>query len=93
MSLRVVFLSVVLVSSATALAQTYTYYKIEDSVAVDNGGPGAVGWGSCVTCAGGDPQGTASIASSPLVRFRFQCSYPPLCAETLPRNMRYTSTK
>ena len=36
-------------------------------MAVDNGGDGGVGWGSCVTCAGGDPDGTASIASSPFI--------------------------
>jgi hypothetical protein len=32
---------------------------------VDDRGPNGVGWGSCVTCAGGDPNGTATIADTP----------------------------
>lgn len=57
----------VLSAPGLASAQTFTYSKIEESVAVDNGSDGGVGWGSCVTCAGGVPTGTASIASSPFI--------------------------
>jgi hypothetical protein len=67
MRLLVLFFSIVLLISAEGRAQTLTYSKIDESVAVDSGGVGAVGWGSCVTCAGGDPNGTASIASSPFI--------------------------
>lgn len=55
------------ICSSLASAQTFTYSKLEDSVVVDNGADGGVGWGSCVTCAGGDPAGTATIASSPFI--------------------------
>jgi hypothetical protein len=47
-----------------AQTQTYTYSKIDESTAVDNQGPNSVGWGSCVSCAGGNPNGTASIADA-----------------------------
>ena len=67
MRIRPLFLSVILLASAAARAQTFTYSNLDDSTAVDNGASGAVGWGSCVTCAGGDPTGTASIASSPSI--------------------------
>lgn len=53
--------------SSLAPAQKATYQKIDESVAVDNGGNGGIGWGSCVTCAGGVANGTASIASSPFM--------------------------
>jgi hypothetical protein len=49
------------VASTTMWGQTYG--NIDDSTALDNGLAGAVGWGSCVSCAGGDS--LASIASSP----------------------------
>jgi hypothetical protein len=63
------FFCLVLLTSNWIWAQTltYTYPNIEDSVTVDSGGPGGVGWGSCVSCAGGDPNGTASISSSPFI--------------------------
>ncbi len=57
----------VLLTSGLASAQTFTYSKIDESVAVDDGRDGGIGWGSCVTCAGGVPTGTASIASSPFI--------------------------
>lgn len=63
----ILLFSVVFLTPAVTLAQTFTYSKIDDSTSVDNGASGAVGWGSCVTCAGGDPNGTASIASSPFI--------------------------
>src|SRR3954467_8593169 len=53
--------------SGLVFAQKVVYQKIDESVAVDNGGNGGVGWGSCVTCAGGVADGTASIASSPFI--------------------------
>ena len=49
-----------LFTSSLASAQMFTYSKIDESVAVDNGANGAIGWGSCVTCAGGVATGTAS---------------------------------
>ena len=61
------FLCFLLLASGLASAQIFTYSKIDESVAVDNGANGGVGWGSCVTCAGGDPNGTASISSSPFI--------------------------
>ncbi len=63
------FLCFLLLSFASGLAsaQIFTYSKIDESVAVDNGSNGGIGWGSCVTCAGGVPTGTASIASSPFI--------------------------
>jgi hypothetical protein len=65
MNVRSLFLSIVLLSSVASSAQTFTYSKIDESVSADDGSNGAVGWGSCVTCAGGDPNGAASIFSSP----------------------------
>jgi hypothetical protein len=56
-----------LLASGLVSAQIYTYTKIDESAAVDNGSDGGVGWGSCVTCAGGVPNGTASIASLPFI--------------------------
>jgi hypothetical protein len=57
-----------LLFAATAWGQTRTTYSnIDDSILVDNGGPGGVGWGSCVGCAGGDPNGIATISSSPFI--------------------------
>jgi hypothetical protein len=46
-----------------ALASTTSYTNIDASTAVDSGGPAAVGWGSCMDCAGGAT--TGSISSSP----------------------------
>jgi hypothetical protein len=51
----------VLALAGSALATMYS--NLDASTAVDDGGPGAVGWGSCVDCAGGGT--TAAIASSP----------------------------
>jgi hypothetical protein len=51
-----------LVASATMWGQTYS--NINNSTAVDNGLAGAVGWGSCVTCAGGASD-AATISSAP----------------------------
>jgi len=48
--------------SSAAMAQTH-YNDIDDSTLVDTGG-GSVGWGSCVSCAGGG-NNNATIASSP----------------------------
>ena len=56
-----------LVCPSFVFAQKVIYQKIDESVAVDNGGNGGVGWGSCVICAGGVADGTASIASSPFI--------------------------
>ncbi len=58
---------VLLITSSLASAQTFTYSKIDEPVAVDAGVSGGVGWGSCVTCAGGVATGTATIASSPFI--------------------------
>jgi hypothetical protein len=55
------FALLLIVGSTTLWGQTYR--NIDDSTAVDDGLAGAVGWGSCVACAGGDSTGT--IASSP----------------------------
>ena len=53
-----------LLLSSAALGQTkYPYPNIDDSTAVDDSLAGAIGWGSCVTCAGGG--GNATISSSP----------------------------
>jgi hypothetical protein len=52
-----------LVLALATFAWGTTYGNLDASTAVDNGGSGAVGWGSCVDCAGGGS--TASIASSP----------------------------
>jgi hypothetical protein len=59
--MKISLLSVVLLASLAAWGQTFS--NIDDSTAVDNGGPGAVGWGSCITCAGAGSNGT--ISSSP----------------------------
>ena len=61
------FFYLCLFASGLASAQTFTYSKIDESVAVDNGINGSIGWGSCVTCAGGVPTGTASISTSPFI--------------------------
>jgi hypothetical protein len=65
--MRRLFFSVVLFACVGLRAQTYTYSKIEESTAVDNQGPNGIGWGSCVACAGGDPNGIATIANAPFV--------------------------
>jgi len=65
MKIRALFVSLVLLACAGAWAQTYTYLKIDESTAVDDRGPNGVGWGSCVPCAGGDPNGNATIADAP----------------------------
>ncbi|MGH9504193.1 MAG: hypothetical protein ACRD20_15190 [Terriglobales bacterium] len=67
MKFTTLFFAFLLLNSSVAWSQAATYSKIDESVLVDNGASGAVGWGSCVTCAGGDPNGTASIASSPFI--------------------------
>ncbi|MGH9551595.1 MAG: hypothetical protein ACRD3W_19570 [Terriglobales bacterium] len=69
MKFSYLFLCLLLFSfvSAPASAQIFTYSKIDESVAVDNGSNGSIGWGSCVTCAGGVPTGTASISTSPFI--------------------------
>lgn len=61
------FFALLFLTSSLASAQMYTYSKIDESVAVDNGANGGIGWGSCVTCAGGVATGTATIASSPFI--------------------------
>jgi hypothetical protein len=61
MGKRILFALFLFVTSTTAWGQTYS--NINDSTAVDNGLANAVGWGSCVNCAGG--ASTGSIASSP----------------------------
>ncbi len=48
------------VASITMYAQTYS--NIDDSTYVDDGLAGAVGWGSCVTCAGGSSDAVISTA-------------------------------
>ncbi len=58
--MKILLLSLVLLAAAAAGAQTYS--NIDDSTATDNGAAGSVGWGSCVSCAGGGS--TATIASS-----------------------------
>jgi hypothetical protein len=50
----------VLVLSARSWAQTFN--NVDDSTATDSGLAGAVGWGSCVTCAGGGSNGVISTA-------------------------------
>ena len=67
MKTRIFLCFVVLLVSSAVGAQVYTYSDLDQSVAVDTGGPGGIGWGSCVSCAGGDPNGTASINSTPFV--------------------------
>jgi hypothetical protein len=64
---RALFFSLFLLSSVVSFAQITTYRNLDESVTVDNGASGGIGWGSCVTCAGGDPNGTASISSSPFI--------------------------
>ena len=59
--MKILLLSLVLLVSSVALTQTFS--NIDDSTAVDNGAAGAVGWGSCVSCAGAGSN--ATIASSP----------------------------
>lgn len=49
---------------ATTTLWGQTYSNINNSIAVDDGGLGAVGWGSCVTCAGGASD-VATISSAP----------------------------
>lgn len=58
---------ILLFISALGWSQVKTYSKIDESVAVDNGASGGIGWGSCVTCAGGGPTASGSIASSPFI--------------------------
>ncbi len=43
----------------------YAYRNLDDSTAVDNALAGAVGWGSCTTCAGGQNEDTATIFTAP----------------------------
>ena len=66
--LRSVFvLPAVVVRLESGFGPEFTYSKIDESVAEDNGTNGAIGWGSCVTCAGGVPTGTASLSTSPFI--------------------------
>ena len=57
--MRYAFLILALLAATNAWSQTQ-YTNIDDSTLTDNG---TVGWGSCVTCAGGGSN--ATIASSP----------------------------
>lgn len=59
--MKALLLSLVLLAAAAASAQTFS--NINESTAVDDGAAGAVGWGSCVSCAGGGAN--ATISSSP----------------------------
>jgi len=59
--MKIVLLSVVLLAACAAWAQTFS--NLDDSTATDSGAAGAVGWGSCVACAGAGTN--ATIASSP----------------------------
>ncbi|MFZ3211443.1 MAG: hypothetical protein WA188_07990 [Terriglobales bacterium] len=61
--MKILLVSVVLLAAAAAWAQTYS--NINDSTAVDTGAAGSVGWGSCVSCAGGGLN--ATITSSPFL--------------------------
>jgi len=62
--MRNLFLASCLAIFVCSLARaTTTYSNLDESTAVDSGGPGAVGWGSCVNCAGGGSN--AAINSSP----------------------------
>jgi hypothetical protein len=45
--------------------KTFAYRNLDDSTAVDNALAGAVGWGSCTTCAGGQNEDTAVINTAP----------------------------
>ncbi len=57
---------VLLLWCCSAWAQrTYSYRNLDDSTAVDNALAGAVGWGSCTTCAGGQNEDTAMIDTMP----------------------------
>jgi hypothetical protein len=67
MKIRLLLSFIVLLLSSAAEAQIYTYSNLDQSVAVDNGGPSGIGWGSCVSCAGGDPNGTGTADSNPFV--------------------------
>lgn len=62
-----VFGVLLLVLPGMAVAQMATYSKIDESTAVDDGSNGGVGWGSCVSCAGGVSTGTATVSSSPFI--------------------------
>jgi len=61
MTQRTLFVVLFFVAATSLWGQTYP--NLNQSTLVDNGLPGAVGWGSCADCAGGI--GTATIASSP----------------------------
>jgi hypothetical protein len=63
-SKKILFTVFLVVVSTTLWGQTY--WNINNSTAVDDGAAGAVGWGSCVTCAGGN--GDASISTAPFQR-------------------------
>jgi hypothetical protein len=66
MKLRALFVPIVVLACAGAWAQnSYTYSKLDESTAVDDRLPDGIGWGSCVACAGGDPNGTATISDAP----------------------------
>jgi diadenosine tetraphosphatase ApaH/serine/threonine PP2A family protein phosphatase len=54
-------LCLALLVSSAVWGQTYTYSNLDASTAVDNGS--GIGWGSCVTCAGGGSN--ATISTSP----------------------------
>ena len=59
---KTLFVLFLAVASIVARGQTYTYGNLNNSTAVDDGLAGAVGWGSCVTCAGGGSNATISTA-------------------------------
>lgn len=61
MSHRTLFAAFLFIASTSLWSQTYQ--NLNQSTQVDDGLPGAVGWGSCADCSGG--VGSASIASSP----------------------------
>ena len=61
MSIKCLFVFTLVLASTALSAQSYR--NIDDSTSVDNGGPGAVGWGSCINCSGGkDTVGSISTA-------------------------------
>ncbi len=60
MTNRILVTLFLFVASMTAWGQTYS--NIDDSTAEDNGLAGAMGWGSCVQCAGGSDAATISTA-------------------------------
>jgi hypothetical protein len=58
---KTLLVTLLLIASTAMFGQTYS--NVDDSAAVDNGLANAVGWGSCINCAGGGTTGV--ISSSP----------------------------